>query len=224
MIPTVENDLLHEDIHQRDLELYQLKKEIEKLKAENEEIKSQNPVEMNILNRKLINEAEIAKNAYEAELEKAKQTYKVCIQQSKKDLEEEIEEMKKKCKNHAREITDLRFSLQLAEESANNFRQQRDEANKQALEWIIKIESLEEEWRAQNINIFKAALERFGCKLAWYIPEKFTIFYNDSGGIKHNGGVRYKNRQNKRCVRVYDFDQEMCFMCLFRRGRCRYLK
>ena len=217
MIPTEETDLLHEDIHQRDLELDQLREEIKILKAENEEIKSQNPVEMNILKQKSINEAEIAKNAFKAELEKAKQTYKICIQQSKKDLEEEIEEMKKECKNQARQIDDLIYT-------ADDLRQQRNKANKQVRDLISKNESLEDKWRAQNVDIFKTALERFGCKAAWEIPKNFTTFYSVSGGEKHNGDVKYQYHKNKCRVRVYDFDQEMCFFCFFRRGSCKYLK
>jgi len=60
LIPLAETDLLHEEIHQRDLELDQLRQEIETLKAEKEEIKNENRVEMNNLKQKLSHEARCA--------------------------------------------------------------------------------------------------------------------------------------------------------------------
>ena len=230
LIPVAETDLLHEEIHQRDLELDQLRQEIETLKAEKEEIKNENQVEMNNLKQKLSHEARCAEIAHKTELENAMKTYKVCVEQSKHSLqakvaklEAEIEEIKEKCQNNAYEIDDLRFKLQNAENSANNLCQERNDAQNNVGNLISRVDAMDDNWRAQNVNIFKSILERFGCKAAWDIAQKFVFFNLINGDLKHNGDVRYQNYGNRRCVRVYYFNQEMCFSCFHRRGRCKHL-
>ena len=186
---------------------------------------------MNNLKQKSINEAKIARIAHQAELAEAKGTYQVCVEQSKhflqekvKKLEAEIEEMKEKCQNYAYEMDDLRFSLQNAENSVNNLCQERNNAQNEVGGLIARVDAMDNDWRAQNVNIFTSLLERFGCKAAWDIAQKFAFFYLINGDLMLNGDVRYQNYGNRRCVRVYYFNQNMCFSCFHRQGSCKYLK
>lgn len=229
----VENDVLYNEIHQRDNEIDQLKEEIAALKLDKKShqdeilrMKQKSEIEVNhlrkqneLLEAKLLeiqNQNFKAIKEMELKATKVKENHDKDLQQATNKFTADLNALKN-CHRDEKDVLTQQLTSVKVDLSATQ-----SALHKSALyrcREIERIEKLKDEFRNNHIKIFKDILRQFGCRAARLIALLFPDVFDSNDRQKANGRVKVLGGG----LNVYGFEFESCDNCTYKSYKsCTY--
>ena len=72
------------------------------------------------------------------------------------------------------------------------------------------MEDVLEDWKNENIRIFKSVIGKYGCLAGWEIAKKFANFKNSNGSDIFEGTVGENDSNASKYIQVHGFKSYMC--------------